>query len=79
MSAASASRSAVGIDAARDGELGGHQHPVADRLAVAEAPVLRDRLERVAGGVAEVQRAPQARFALVLLDDRRLDPAGLGR
>ena len=32
---------------------------------MAEAPVLRDRLERVADGVAEVQDAPQAGLALV--------------
>ena len=61
MSAASASRSAAGIDAARHRDLGGHQHPVADRFAVAEAAVFGHRLERVAGGVAEVQRAPRAR------------------
>ena len=64
---------------ARDRELGRGEHPVADRLAVAEAPVLRHRLERMADGVAEVQRPPRPGFALVLLDDRRLDPAATRR
>ncbi len=39
--------------------------PYADRFAVAEAAILRHRLERVAGGVAEVQDPPQSGFAFV--------------
>ncbi len=57
------SRSASAPRATR--QLRGDEHPVGDRFAVPEAPVLRDRLERVAGGVAEVQDAPRARFAFV--------------
>ena len=49
--------------------------PVGDRLAVAEAPVLRDRLERVADRVAEIERRRRPGLALVRRDDRRLDPA----
>ena len=59
-------------------ELGGDEHAVGDRFAVAEAPVLRDRLERVAGGVAEVQDAARPGFALVGRDDVGLDAARLG-
>ena len=63
---------------ARHGDVRRHQHPVAHRFAMTEAPVLRHGLERVARGVPEVQRPAQARFALVLLDDGGLDPARLG-
>ena len=68
----------LGERAARDGELRRHQHAVSDRLAVAKAPVLRHRLERVTGGVAEIEDPPQPRFALVGRDDIGLDPARFG-
>ena len=55
----------LGERAARHGELGGDEHAVGDRFAVTEPPVLGHRLEGVAGGVAEVQDAAQARFLLV--------------
>ena len=58
-------------DAARDGDFCGGQHAVGDRFAVAEALVFGDRLERVAGRVAEIQHAPWARLALVESDDGR--------
>ena len=69
----SAERVAVGLGhhAARDGNLGGDEHAVGDRFAVAEALVFRDRLERMTGGVAEVQHAPRARLALVEPDRPR--------
>ena len=44
---------------------------------MAEAPVLGDRLERVADGVAEVEDAAQPALALVLRDDIGLDAARL--
>ena len=56
---------AVGERAARDGELRRDQHPVADRLAVAEAAVSGHRFERVPGGVAEVQDPARPGLALV--------------
>ena len=62
----SAWRSSAGSTPRADRELGGHEHAVRDRLAVAEAAVLRDRLERMARRVAEVQHAARAGFALVL-------------
>ncbi len=56
---------AVGQRAAAHGQLRGDEHAVGDRLAVPVAPVLGDRLERVAGRVAEVQDAAQTGFLLV--------------
>ena len=47
-------------DAARDADRERRQHAVADRFAVAELFVFRDRLERVADGVAEVEGPAQA-------------------
>ena len=44
---------------------------------MAEAAVLRDRFERVADGVAEVEDAAQAALALVLRHDVGLDAARL--
>ena len=64
--------------AARHGQFGRDEHAVADRFAVSEPTVLGNRLERVSGGVAEVEDAAQARFLLVLRDHVRLDPARLG-
>ena len=63
MRSASAWRSRSASAPRAAAELRGDQHAVADRLAVAEAAVLRDRFERVAGRVAEVQDPAQARFA----------------
>ena len=70
-------RSAIRVveDTAPDGDVGHGQHPVAHRFAVTEAAVLRHRLDRVPGGVAEIQQAPQAALPLVLRDDVGLDAA----
>src|SRR2546425_12876432 len=56
---------AVVQSAARHGEIGRRQHAVGNRFAVTEAPVLRDRLERVTDRVTEVEHPAQPRFALV--------------
>ena len=64
-----------GHDAAGDGNLGGDQHAVGNRLAVTEALVFGHRFERVTGRVAEVQHAPRARLALVESNHLRLDRA----
>ena len=69
---------ALGQRAARRRQLGGDQHAVADRFAVAVAAVFGDRFERVAGGMAEVQDPARAGFPLVGGDDVGLDPARLG-
>ena len=51
---------AFGKRAAGDGQVRGRHHPVGDRFTVTEATVLRHRLERVADGVAEVQRTARS-------------------
>ena len=56
---------AVVQGAACHGEIGRRQHAVGNRLAVTETPVLRDRLERVADRVTEVEHPAQSRLALV--------------
>ena len=58
------------------GDPGRGQEAPAHGFAVREAPVARDRLERVAQGVPEVQDLPLAAFALVTTHHLGLDPAG---
>ena len=78
ISAASASRSvAASVPRARPARPR-RQHPVATASPWRKRRYLVTAFERVAGGVAEVQRAARAGFALVALDHVRLDAARLG-
>ena len=54
------------------------QHAVADRLPVPETPVARDRLQRMADRVAEIQDAPEAGLVLVGRHHGGLDAARFG-
>jgi hypothetical protein len=49
-----------GKRASRHGQFRCDQHSARDRLAMAEPPVFRDRLDRVTGGMAEIENPPQA-------------------
>ena len=60
-----------GRDAARDAQRQGDAHAEADRLAVAQPAVAGRRLERVAGGVPEVEDPAQPALALVARHDAR--------
>ena len=64
----------LGAQVVAPGEAQRGQQAEADRLAVAQAAVAGDRLERVADGVAEVQHLAPAAVALVLGHDGELRP-----